>query len=278
MPRFSLIVATLGRTEELEHLFCSFAYQRRSDYEVVVVDQNEDDRLSGLIAAAREWTLVKHVRTKEKGVSRARNLGMIHAQGEIIAFPDDDCWYPENLLNVVDNWFRAHPEYAVLAVGAVDDRGVSSGNRWIQNACDITPFNSLRTTFCSSLFISTVEQAKKVRFDENLSRGEETDFVLRLLKTGLRGRFDRAWHVHHPCRDMLSGAVSKERATSYGAGMGRLVRSHCLFTLWVALLAYDLLRTMIVFLRGQDSDASCCLAHAWGLFRGFVSDESPSQP
>ena len=53
-----------------------------------------------------------------------------------------------------------------------------------------------------------------------LNRGEETDFILRLLATGLRGRFDRGLHIHHPRRDMLSGTVSLERAKKYGAAMG----------------------------------------------------------
>jgi hypothetical protein len=190
-----------------------------------------------------------------------------------VAFPDDDCWYPENLLNSVDLWFQTSPQYSVLAVGAVDDEGIPSGNRWIQNSCEITPWNSLRTTFCSSLFLSAVEESRRVRFDPNIARGEETDFILRLLATGLRGRFDRSLFVRHPRRDMMSGTVSRERAVSYGAGMGRLVRRHSLTVLWATLVVYDLIRAGLVVLRGRPSDAIFCFAHATGLFKGFVLPE-----
>ena len=280
MLRFSLVIATLGRTEELARLLASVAGQGRSDVEVLVVDQNADERVAPLLRRVPGWVAVRHLRVAERNVSAARNTGLDQARGEIVAFPDDDCWYPAGLLDQVDGWFRAHDEYAVLAVGAVDDQGLSSGNRWVQDACEIRSWNALRTTFCSSLFVSAVEQSRQVRFDPSLARGEETDFILRLLGTGergtgervaaLRGRFDRQFYIHHPRRDMMSGTVTRERARSYGAGMGRLVRRHSLFVLWASLLGYDLARTVLVSLRGRFGDAVFCLAHAEGLFQGFV--------
>ena len=269
--RFSLIVATLGRTTELEKLFASIAAQGRNDIEIIVVDQNDDARLEPLLAAIPQNIAVTRLRMTEKNVSRARNFGMDAARGEIIAWPDDDCWYPMDLLNQVDQWYRAHSEYSVFSVGARDEDGVSSGNRWIQDSCDITPFNSLRTTFCSSLFISDLGASRAIRFDESLNRGEETDFVLRLLRTGLRGRFEKKFHICHPRRDMLSGTVSVERAKSYGSGMGALARRHSLLLLWICLFSYDVLRAILVFISGRRESARFCFAHAQGLFQGFLT-------
>ena len=274
MPRFSLIVPTVGRTTELATLFASIVDQKRSDIELIIVDQNDDDRIVPLVESLETHFSVLHLRRKDKSQSAARNAGLMVCSGQIIAFPDDDCWYPAGLLNSVDTWFRKHLSYSVLAVGALDDEGISSGNRWIQDACDIGPLNVLRTTFCSSLFIHEVTRMRNVLFDPKLNRGEETDFILRLLATGLRGRFDRSLHIHHPRRDMLSGTVSRERARSYGAGMGRLVRRHSLVMLWLGLMAYDVARAVLVSARGQFVNAGFCFAHAEGLFRGFVLPES----
>jgi glycosyltransferase involved in cell wall biosynthesis len=273
MIRFSLVVATCGRTREVTTLLSSVLCQRRNDIEVILVDQNADDRLLPVIEEVQGRLTIRHLRTENRNVSAARNLGLDAARGEIVAFPDDDCWYPDDLLDGIDRWFKTSPQYSVFAVGAIDDEGISSGNRWIQDSCDITPWNSLRTTFCSSLFISAVEESRRVRFDPMIVRGEETDFILRLLDTGLRGRFDRSLYVRHPRRDMMSGTVSRQRAVSYGAGMGRLVRRHSLTALWTALVAYDLVRAGLVVLRGRPSDAAFCFAHATGLFKGFVLPE-----
>jgi hypothetical protein len=251
MPRFSLVIPTLGRTTEVTEVLASIVDQNRSDIEVIVVDQNDDDRLIPLMEALPDDMAVVHIRLKEKSLSMARNAGLEAASGEIIAFPDDDCWYPPDLLNRVDSWFKANRQYAVLAVGALDNEGLSSGNRWLQDACDISPLNAMRTTFASSLFISTVQAPRALRFDPKLPAGEETDFILRLLATGLRGRFDRSLHIHHPRRDMLSGTVSRERARKYGMGMGIVVRRHSLILVWCGLLMYDLARTLLVSARGQ---------------------------
>jgi glycosyltransferase involved in cell wall biosynthesis len=269
LPRFSLIVATVSRTNELRRLLESLTQQDFSDYEVILVDQNDDDRLRDVMDEFAGRVPLTRI-FSPKGVSRARNNGIRKASGEIIAFPDDDCWYSPGLLVKIDRWFREHPKYSIFAVGAVDEEGVPSGNRWLQSSCDLLPINVFRTTFCSSLFVRWEALYGNV-FDEEIDRGEETDLVLRILDSGLRGRFDRAWRIGHPRRDMLSGSIAKERADSYGCGMGHVLRLHSLFWLWVVLLGYDFLRGLVVILRGHHAAASPCFAHARGLARGYFA-------
>jgi glycosyltransferase involved in cell wall biosynthesis len=269
LPRYSLIVATVSRTTELRRLLESLTQQQFADYEVILVDQNDDNKLQSVIEEFRDLMPIRRI-PSQKGVSRARNLGLRHATGEIIAFPDDDCWYSTGLLARVDQWFQTHPQYSILAVGSLDQEGISSGNRWFQSSCDLHPINIFRTTFCSSLFMR-IEALTGNTFDEDMDRGEETDLVLRILAAGHRGRFDRSWHIGHPRRDMLSGAVQKERADSYGWGMGHVLRKHSLLYLWGILVAYDILRGTAVLLLGKVSSASMCFAHSAGLARGYFA-------
>ena len=267
MPRFSLIVATIARTNELRRLLESLTLQEFTDYEVILVDQNHDDRLQEVMEEFVGRVPLLRI-SSPKGVSRARNNGLRKASGELIAFPDDDCWYSPGLLVKIDQWFRDHPNYSIFAVGAVDEEGIPSGNRWLQSSCDMLQINVFRTTFCSSLFFRW-EALYGNDFDERLDRGEETDLVLRILSSGLRGRFDRAWHIGHVRRDMLSDGIPRDRALSYGSGMGHVLRKHSLLLLWAGLLTYDILRGVVVISRGRLSAASLCFAHAWGLLRGF---------
>lgn len=281
-PLFSLVVATVDRTEELGQLFASILDQGLTGIEVIVVDQNPDDRLCSYIEDLSKSVACKHIHENGCGLSWARNRGLEAAAGEFVAFPDDDCSYSPGLLRGVVEWLRANPSYGLLAVGSVDDMGTPSGNRWVQSSCDIRPHNAFRTTFSSSLFFWRSAIPADARFDELIGAGaqtpygsgEETDFVLHLLNHGLRGRFERSMKIVHPRRDMLTSEISKDRAIGYGRGMGRVLRKHSLHALWAGLVTYDLARYGLVWTQGNRDAAQLCLAHAKGLVSGFTAATS----
>jgi glycosyltransferase involved in cell wall biosynthesis len=279
MLTFSLIVATLGRTNELESLLQSLATQTYLGFECIIVDQNSDRRVKDI---ADRWKQILNLRVVDSapGLSRARNVGMKGARGDVLAFPDDDCWYNPPLLASVSSWFDKHHEFGILTVGSEDLDGVPSGNRWIQNRCEIRASNVFRTTFSSTIFVRRAAAIQGELFDESIGvgsgtgfgSGEETDYILGLLAIGVRGHFDRTWHVGHPKRDMLSGHVSESRATSYGRGMGYVLQKHSQRCLAVGLVIYDLIRTLAVSINGDLRGARLCRSHARGIIEGYFAE------
>jgi glycosyltransferase involved in cell wall biosynthesis len=284
MREISLIISTLGeRQDDLRALLASLVSQAEYIREVIVVDQHRDpEHLTTLLSDYQSRLPVRHARS-ERGLSRARNEGLSLASGSLIAFPDDDCLYPEGLLRWIVSWFEINAKYDILAVGSQDASGAPSGNRWPQDACDLRSVNVFRTTFSPSLFVRS-GVARTQQFDIRLGvgagtrygSGEETDYILRMMRMGARGRFDRTRHIIHPRRDMLSGGSSAPRAEAYGFGMGHLLRSHALRVLWVVFLAYDLARAVIAFGRGQSSGSGLCMAHAKGLWHGYSAPVEPA--
>ena len=277
MDDISLVVCTLGeRLGDLEALLSSLAVQSQWIKEVIVVDQHSNPAyVQALLEKFSKVVPLRYTRS-EKGLSRARNQGLPLATGSLVAFPDDDCIYPPGLIEWVIAWFRAYPEYDVLAVGSQDADGSPSGNRWIQDACDIRPLNAFRTTFSPSLFLRSAV-AKRQVFDVNLGvgsgtrygSGEETDYILRILGNGSRGRFERKRYIIHPRRDMLSGGASPSRAEAYGFGMGHLLHRHVMPKLWSLFLVYDLARAAISLSMGKKQGSALCVAHAKGLWLGY---------
>jgi glycosyltransferase involved in cell wall biosynthesis len=284
MCEISLIVSTLGeRDNDLRALLASLVSQATYIREVIVVDQHDNpEHLTALLTEFQDRLPLRHVRS-DRGLSRARNVGLSVASGSLIAFPDDDCLYPDDLLRWVAEWFATNSKYDILCVGSNDAFGVRSGNRWAQDACDIQPINAFRTTFSPSLFLRG-DVARSQQFDVRLGvgsgtrfgSGEETDYVLRILHLGARGRFDRTRHIIHPRRDMLSGGSSASRAEAYGFGMGHLLRLHALRLLWLAFLAYDFARAGFAFGRGQTNGFGLCVAHARGLWYGYRASVEPT--
>lgn len=279
MHKVSMIVATLGeRPDDLRALLRSVTPQAEFISEIIVVDQHPDRYLLPRLLNEFQGVLpIRHTRST-LGSSRARNHGLSLVTGDIVAFPDDDCLYPKGLLEWVVNWFGSNIEYDILAVGVKDASGVASGNRWPRGSCEIRSLNAFRTTFSSSLFLCT-DLAKTARFSVDLGlgagtvfgSGEETDYVLRLLRKRARGRFDRTRHIVHARRDMLSGDASLPRAQAYGFGMGHVLRLHSLRCLWMGFLAYNLGRAALVLCRGNAEGAGLCLAQTKGLWKGFLA-------
>ena len=125
---FSLIVATLNRVNELDQLLASLERQTCRDFDVIVIDQNADNRLQPVLQRHSRLS-IEHLRS-EKGLSRARNVGLNVAKGDIISFPDDDCWYPDDLLATVAGWFDGNPDFDVLFTATRTGNGKLMVPKW----------------------------------------------------------------------------------------------------------------------------------------------------
>ena len=102
-PKISLVLGTLGRTEQLQFFLEKVSVQSYANFEIIIVDQNIDDRVDKLLIDYIPRLAITHLRA-QPGLSKARNLGLKSCSGDIIAFPDDDCWYPPDLLASVVKW------------------------------------------------------------------------------------------------------------------------------------------------------------------------------
>ena len=127
---FSLVVATRGRDAELAELFDSLLAQGRADVEVIVVDQNADERLAPIIAAYEGRLPLLWRRSTVANACHARNLGLALARGDIVGFPDDDCLYPPGLLDRVAAAFAADPALGALTGPAASPEGGLGSGRW----------------------------------------------------------------------------------------------------------------------------------------------------
>ena len=281
MPEFSLIVATKDRVSDLARLIASLDEQAYSDYEVILVDQNEDNRLEAVVAGSTHREKILHLHSPA-GVSLARNVGIEHASGKILAFPDDDCWYPPDLLRQVSAWFNANIPYDVLSVASLDDKGNRTGNGWFQSSCDLNYWNVYRTSIGYGYFIRADGAMRGVRYDEGIGPGantpylggEDTDYILAGMSRRARGRYEAKWHVLHPRKDIRNASVSKDRVYIYGKGMGHVQRKHRLIWLWAAFMAYDYGRAACFSLLGKRAQGTLWYWHGRGLLNGFLGTDS----
>lgn len=89
-PLVSVIIATRDRPQELSqclaHLFC----QTYTPFEVIVVDNSENESLSFMVVRSFQKARYIRVNPKTKNPALMRNCGINKSKGEILAFIDDD--------------------------------------------------------------------------------------------------------------------------------------------------------------------------------------------
>ncbi|HUF01630.1 MAG TPA: glycosyltransferase family A protein [Gaiellaceae bacterium] len=226
LPSFDLVVATLGRVDELDRFLASVERQTHHRVTVHVVDQNGDDRLRPVLAVHPELDIAQL--RSEPGLSRARNAALGRLSADLVAFPDDDCVYAPDLLERVARRFVADPDLDGLSGRAADRDGRSSAS-WKEDRATLTRGNLWNRAISFGIFLRRDVVARVGLFDERLglgsgepwSSGEEIDYLVRALDSGARIEYDPALAVEHVVREDDAASGLRD-----GASVGYLLRKH----------------------------------------------------
>jgi glycosyltransferase involved in cell wall biosynthesis len=228
LPTFDLVVATVDRTAEPAALLDSLARQTHAGFRVLLVDQNDDDRLDPLVA--REGLRVERVRSA-RGLARARNAGLALVEADLVGFPDDDCAYPADLLERVAARFAADPGLDGLTGRTADARGGSSA-RWPRQAAALGRDTVWHGGNSATTFLRAGLVRRVGSFDERLglgagtpwASGEDTDYLIRALDLGAVLTHDPEVVVLHELRG--DDARTAQRGRREGAALGFLLGKH----------------------------------------------------
>lgn len=189
-PKISIIVPIFNAEKYLEDCINSILNQTYKDWELILVNDGSIDK-SEIICEKflKNNPKIKYFYKSNGGVSNTRNFGIDHASGEYIMFVDSD-----DILN---------PGIVDILVKNVSEEGEIS-------ACLVKRFSNANSIFTqtdsTTLYLSNIEQIYKefkskdilhppfakifkrsivnryqLRFDENLSLGEDLCFNLAYL-------------------------------------------------------------------------------------------------
>ena len=128
-PLISIVICTYNRAHFLPLALESVFAQSYQAIEVIVVDDGSTDNTSSLMK--RYEGKVHYSRQNNQGVAVARNTGLHLAQGEFIAFHDDDDLMAVNRISCLYEAMLQFPS-AVLSFGdkgLLDKDGHPTGNK-----------------------------------------------------------------------------------------------------------------------------------------------------
>lgn len=102
MEQITVIIPTYNRQEHLKRSVNSVLKQSYQNFQLIVVDDGSTDG-SAFYIENLAHPKIKLITQNNRGVSSARNIGIVAAQTEWIAFLDsDDEWFPQKLQAQVD--------------------------------------------------------------------------------------------------------------------------------------------------------------------------------
>ena len=250
--KFSLVLATIDRVSELDRFLKSLDNQTYRDFELILVDQNTDGRLDALVETYCSHYSLIHIYSA-LGLARSRNAGLQRISGDVVAFPDDDCWYPGELLGRGAALMQNHPDWDGVTGIARSEEGGLSRYHWDGEPGPVTKWNVWKRGVSISIFLRRRVVEVIGNFDERLGlgagtpwgSGEETDYLLRAIEMKMEIMYQPNLVVHHEdsCLGYKAGDVIKGKL--YGGGMGFIMRKHHYPIDWVVI---ELGRPLIIAL------------------------------
>jgi len=183
MPKVSVIIPTYNRLPMLKEAVDSVLSQDFEDFELIVVDDGSTDGTGEEIK--RYGGRVRLLQFPEnRGVSAARNRGLLHARGKYVAFLDSDDLWVKGKLKIQVSFLDDNPHYPLCYTDEIWIRKGKRVNPMVKHAkysgwifekclllCIISPSSAMmRRTLFSRVGL----------FDEALPVCEDYDFWLRV--------------------------------------------------------------------------------------------------
>ena len=208
MPIFSVIIPTYNRSKLVKEAIGSVLKQIFTDFEILVIDDGSTDDTRSVMEQISDRRL-KYFYKSNSGQSSARNLGLLRAKGEFVAYLDEDDLWPADYLFILAKQLEQHEEYgaayARVIVSYPDGRKRELGSEdryrsgWItrhiiEHYPDLMPSATcFRRSVCKGIF-----------WDEAIIRNPDYDYFLR-MSTKIRFLFvPNAFVIKRDMPDSLS--------------------------------------------------------------------------
>jgi glycosyltransferase involved in cell wall biosynthesis len=234
--KISLVCSTFGnRSQNLRQLMNSLVNQQDNiSYELIVVVQNNYEAVMNAIQEFSKMINIKYIEDTKLGLSRGRNIGIKHITGDIIGFPDDDCWFPSKFFESVINEFNL--TQADIIITSIYDpvrrkyfhsKMDNSVSRWLKREEIFYP--SSISIFFKRELIDRIRGKYINIFNESLGigtyfgSGEEIDLIIKTLHIDAKIWINPNIFVCHPVVVNFHEAL---KIRSYARGLGALMKEY----------------------------------------------------
>lgn len=189
MKRVSVIIPTYNRCRLVREAINSVLAQSFTDFELLVIDDGSTDDTAEMVKTINDERC-RYFYKSNGGVASARNMGLMKAGGEYVAFLDSDDLWPKEYLEGMVFTLQDASDYGVAYCGITQvypDGRIVEGYR-VKSCVSGWIAESLFNKFYVGCQISVIRRRllKDFYFDESFKVMDDVDFFLRL---SLRTKF-----------------------------------------------------------------------------------------
>lgn len=186
----TIIVPAHNAENTIERCVNSILVQDIKELEVIIIENaSTDNTLKKCYKIAEKDNRVIVYHNDEAGTSKARNIGLKYAQGDIIGFCDADDYVERFDIGEICYYFNEE-KYDILVFGynLVDMNGNLIKSNIESGLCIDSSESLIRNVLFNKSIMGSLwnkffraEILKKIYFDENLSYCEDTHFIVKVL-------------------------------------------------------------------------------------------------
>ncbi len=252
----SVTVPTVTRPAALERCLRAILNGEVMPAEVVVVDQGGDPETARVIASfAGRGVPIEHVRSDERGLSKARNLGVQTVRMPWVAMTDDDCAPDPRWIAAMHDRIGAAdvPDGIggrVLPGGEATPGTFALAQRmWTDPKTYRGPTLPWLVGSGANMLFRVDALLRAGGYDERLGvgtpgvAGEDLEILHRMLRDGATLAFEPAIVVYH---DRVGSERRLSTRSTYGFGMGAYVGMWLRCDRWVAYAMARWMRDRLV--------------------------------
>jgi glycosyltransferase involved in cell wall biosynthesis len=107
-PKFSILLPTRNRPQFVRHAAASVLNQTVRDFELVVSDNNDDDRTADVVASFRDERIVCVRPATTLGMPDNWQNALNHSRGEWVILLEDDCVLSSRCLEILNETLARH--------------------------------------------------------------------------------------------------------------------------------------------------------------------------
>lgn len=268
--QITVVIPTYNRAGQILGALRSVRDQTYQPFEVIVIDDGSIDSTAEVLAP---WmNEVRYIKTENRGVSAARNLGILEAKGEWVAFLDsDDSWELTKLERQAAVALRTGSKVCFCASmdetrGRLDDLHLmdpdlpEAGERFYPKG-DCRIFMHSKHPFLQSMLVEKNALMRAGLFDESLKVAEDTKLIYGLvLLFGYSVVNERLVNI---CRDRetpgLSDSVSLANAFKQHECYIRVQSEAYWRLINVDADAANMVRNNMLYFASRQAEIACAL-------------------